>query len=717
MRLQWPSERERDRRSLTLPPPGGDPGADVHAPRATRVPAPRGRTPGKMGAMALRSILAALLTAFVFVGCRGGADGDPPRAILLVTLSSARADRFDGTAGTPGATSSFAALADAGTLFTRAYAHSPATLPSLASILTGRVPRSHGVVSEGSHALGSDVPTIAERLAARGWRTIAVTAGPFARARWGLDRGFVELDDTPPLPQGGERVPPFYRADEVVDRAIAVIEHPSGDEPLFLWVHLHDAHWPVDVPERWRAAYPSSGYDAEIAFVDAALGRLVEAWDDHFAGRANVVAVTADHGESLGEGGEQTHGALLHDATLRVPLVLRGAGVESGLRTADPVGHIDLAFTLVSLGGGRTQGMQGRDLRNGGSAAIWHESPAAYLGLGFAGGSRTTCDEGHCPPLQKLLDRFEPGVAPEVVLDDRTLEGLAAIGYVGADPSARAGTADAQEAARALPHVAEARQRAAAAMSGVAREALDALERERGEEPGVGFLRAVWLKGQGRLPEAAETYESVWASSPSPTWALQVAGLRAAMGDWEGAGAWAHVVLDAAPDTPEALILALRAARRTGTGEAEDLAATLAARFPDHPQQSLARAELLLPEQPGAALEEIAHALDEQPGNPWAHQLLGEALWASGDADAAIEVMQRALRIDPYQSAIRVRLVSCLLEVGRNAEAARVAAALARLLPDDPQAQDLYRSASLAVTVDEKYELRRDRARGPPAVP
>jgi hypothetical protein len=75
--------------------------------------------------------------------------------------------------------------------------------------------------------------------------------------------------------------------------------------------------------------------------------------------------------------------------------------------------------------------------------------------------------------------------------------------------------------------------------------------------------------------------------------------------------------------------------------------------------------------------------------------------------------MQRALRIDPYQSAIRVSLVRWLLEVGRNAEAARVAAALARLLPDDPAAQDLYRSASLAVTVDEKFELRRDRARGP----
>jgi len=672
-----------------------------------------------MSAMAPRCIVVALIAAVLSAACRGGSDRTSPRAILLVTLSSARADRFDGTAGTPGATSSFAALADEGTLFTRAYAHSPATLPSLASVLTGLVPRSHGVVSEGSHALGAGAPTIAERLAGRGWRTVAVTAGPFARSRWGLDRGFGEFDDTPPLPQGGERVPPFYRADEVVDRAIAVIDAhpPRAENPLFLWVHLHDAHWPVDVPERWRAAYPSSGYDAEIAFVDAALGRLVDAWDERFAGVPTVVAVTADHGESLGEGGEQTHGALLHDATLRVPLVLRGAGVEVGLRTADPVGHTDLAATLVALSGGGTRGMQGRDVRRGGSTAIWHESPAAYLGLGLAGGSRATCDHGRCPTLERLLDRFEPGVAPEVVLDERTLEGLAAIGYVGADPSARAGAMEAEGAERALSLVAEARQRAAAAMSGDARDALDALARDLGEPPGVGFLRAVWLKSQGRLPEAAETYEAVWATSPSPTWALQVAGLRAGMGDWDGAAAWADEVLDAAPDTPEAMILALRAARRTGTGGAEDLAAALAAGFPDHPQQSLARAELLLPEQPGAALEEIAHAIDEQPGNPWAHQLLGEALWASGDADAAIEVLQRALRIDPYQSATRVRLVGCLLEVGRNAEAARVAAALARLLPDDPQAQDLYRSASLAVTIDEKYELRRDRARGPPTLP
>lgn len=672
-----------------------------------------------MDAMASRCFLAALIAAVLSAGCRTGSDRDDrPRAILLVTLSSARADRFDGTGGTPGATSSFAALADAGTLFTRAYAHSPATLPSLVSVLTGRVPRSHGVVSEGSHAFGGGVPTIAERLAGRGWRTVAITGGPFARARWGLDRGFATFDDTPPLPRGGESVPPFHRADEIVDRAIAVIDaHPSISEPLFLWVHLHDAHWPVDVPERWRAAYPSSGYDAEIAFVDAAIGRMVEAWDDRFAGQPNVIAVTADHGESLGEGGEQTHGALLHDATLRVPLVLRGAGVEAGFRTADPVGHIDLGFTLVSLGRAGTRGMQGRDALDGGSTAIWHESPAPYLGLGLAGGSRATCDDGRCPPLETLLERFEPGVAPEVVLDEGALESLAAIGYVGADPAARTGAKDETDAGRALLLVAEARQRAAAAMSVDAWEALDALTRELGDEPGVGFLHAVWLKRQGRLPEAAEAYEAVWASSPSPTWALQVAGLRAAMGDWAGAGAWANVVLDAAPDTPEAMIVALRATRRTGAAAAEDLAAALAAGPTDQPQRSLARAELLLPEQPGAALEELAHAIDEQPGNPWAHQLVGEALWASGEADAAIEVMQRALRIDPYQSAIRVRLVRCLMEVGRNAEAARVAAALARLLPNDPQAQDLYRSASLAVTVDEKYELRVDRARGPLALP
>jgi arylsulfatase A-like enzyme/tetratricopeptide (TPR) repeat protein len=668
-------------------------------------------------AMASRCLLAALIAALLAVGCRLGSDRHRPGAVLLVTLSTARADRFDGSGGAPGATSSFTALANAGTMFTRAYAHSPATLPSLASVLTGRVPRSHGVVSEGSHALGG-MQTIATRLGARGWRTVAVTGGPFARVRWGLDRGFAAFEDTPPMPQGGERVPPFRRADEVVDRAIAVIEaHPTDAEPLFLWVHLHDAHWPVDVPERWRAAYPASGYDAEIAFVDAAVGRLVDAWDDRFEGRPNLVAVTGDHGEALGDGGEQTHGALLHDATLRVPLVLRGAGVQAGLRTSDPVGHIDLAYTLVSLAGGSKRGMQGRDLRMGGSSAIWHESPAAALGLGLPSGSRATCDDGHCPPLETMLGKYEAAVAPEVVLDDRTLEVLAAIGYVGADPSASGSARDGAAVARALPFVAEARQRMAAAMSSDARAAIDALERELGDEPGVGLLRAAWLKREGRLPEAAEAYESVWARSPAPTWSLQIAGLRAAMGDWSGAAAWAHQVLEAAPDTPEALILALRADRRLGTGRADDLAAALAARFPDHPQQSLARAELLLPEQPGAALHEIAHALDEQPGNAWAHLLLGEALWASGDADAAIEVMQRALRIDPYQSAIRVPLVRCLLEVGRNAEAARVAAALARLLPDDPQVQELYRSASLAVTVDEKFELRRDRARGPAALP
>ena len=102
----------------------------------------------------------------------------------------------------------------------------------------------------------------------------------------------------------------------------------SPRKPFFLWVHYFDPHAPYEAPAEAMAG-AASPYDGEVAFVDAQLGRLLRRVEEA-AGGPTLVLVTADHGESLGEHGEDTHGIFVYDSTLRVPFILAGPGVPAG---------------------------------------------------------------------------------------------------------------------------------------------------------------------------------------------------------------------------------------------------------------------------------------------------------------------------------------------------------------------------------------------------
>ncbi len=320
---------------------------------------------------------AALAASLLLAGCASGPEISPeealplvagPDRVILVTIDTLRADYVGAYGAEHVKTPTLDALAAEGTRFEHAIAPTPITLPSHASIHTGLDPVQHGVHHNGSYALDPAFATLAEHFEAAGFATAAFVAASVLGTPYGLDQGFQHYDDRlgyrRTAPSGGgvaER-----RADAVVDSALAWLE--DAPDRFFLWVHLYDPHAAYDPPpgyaERPSAPLPSEAevgffdsaaasmpgpYAGEIRFADEQLGRFLRAVEQRFSIGGTLVAVTSDHGESLGEHGELTHSMSVYDATQRVPLIFIGTGVPSGRVVSTPVRLVDVAPTLLAL--------------------------------------------------------------------------------------------------------------------------------------------------------------------------------------------------------------------------------------------------------------------------------------------------------------------------------------------------------------------------------
>ncbi len=338
--------------------------------------------------------------------------------MLLVTIDTLRADRLGCYGYARAATPTLDALARRGVRFATAVAHVPLTGPSHASILTGRTPLGHGMRDNGAYVLPASVRTVAEDFRGAGYRTAAFVSGFPLNRRFGLDRGFETYDDH--LPRGADPRRTAYverTADRTTDAALAWLgATPPVPSPFFLWVHYFDPHAPYEPPAEF-AARAASPYDGEIAFVDAQLARLLQPLEKGRPEDRPLVLVTADHGESLGEHGEDTHGIFVYDATLRVPLILAGPGVPAGAALDTVARGIDVAPTLLDLAGLATRAMEGRSLRKAvagqsmDDAPTYSESLHAQLQYGWA-------------PLHAWREaRFKLIEAPRVELYDLQADG------------------------------------------------------------------------------------------------------------------------------------------------------------------------------------------------------------------------------------------------------------------------------------------------------
>jgi arylsulfatase A-like enzyme/Tfp pilus assembly protein PilF len=296
------------------------------------------------------------IAAFLLFACASvHAASDRPN-IIIITLDTTRADRMGFLGSKRGLTPNLDAMARDGVVFSRAYSHVPLTTASHATIFTGTYPQFNHVNDFGV-PLSPRLPYLPDLLRQRGYQTGAFVGSlildPLDGTAPGFDRGFDVYDAGFHLRRHGAD-----RYKTVERRAGTVVDHALGwlsqlqNAPFFLWVHLYDAHDPYDPPPPFKAEHASQPYDGEIAYADASVGRLLSELRKHHLYDETMIAVMADHGESLGAHGEDTHGVFLYDDTLHVPLLIKlPLNRAAGSRVETRVGLVDVAPTVLTTAG------------------------------------------------------------------------------------------------------------------------------------------------------------------------------------------------------------------------------------------------------------------------------------------------------------------------------------------------------------------------------
>ena len=314
---------------------------------------------GSEGASARRLDAVILMLA---VGAAVGASSacgaaTPPRNLVVITLDTMRADRLPpyGFAGV--ATPTLDRLAAEGVVFEETFAAVPLTLPSHASLFTGWYPQRLGVGDNAGAPLAPELTTLAEMLRAAGLTTAAFVASGVLAADRGLDQGFDLYEDPIRACPGNPR--PRRRADEVIDSATSWISRHDTN-PFFIWVHLFDTHRPYDLPADYGRLY-ADPYLAAIAFEDAQLARLIDHLERHDRLDETLIVVTGDHGESLGDHGEVTHGIFLYQEALHVPFIMRAPQLAPR-RVPAVTRLVDVTPTVLSLFGLPALAGDGADL-------------------------------------------------------------------------------------------------------------------------------------------------------------------------------------------------------------------------------------------------------------------------------------------------------------------------------------------------------------------
>jgi choline-sulfatase len=285
----------------------------------------------------------------------GGWVASPKVGVVLITLDTTRADRLPAYGYQDAAMPALDRIAREGVVFDQASSVAPLTLPAHASLFTGLLPPAHGVRDNASPALADRQTTLAETFRARGFKTAAFVSSVVLASDRGVAQGFDRYGGVAAHESSGEHRPDRggaerrqRTADEVVNDALGWLEGVT-DARFFLWTHFYDAHRPYDPPEPYRSMY-GDPYVAEIAFVDSQIGRLFDALERRGLLDHVVVVVAGDHGESLGDHGEDDHGIFVYESVLRVPLMMRVPGLAAR-RVGAVVRLTDVMPTVLDLAG------------------------------------------------------------------------------------------------------------------------------------------------------------------------------------------------------------------------------------------------------------------------------------------------------------------------------------------------------------------------------
>lgn len=294
-----------------------------------------------------------VLLLLISSGCGEPLDnsGNKPYNVLLVTIDTLRADHLGAYGYGKIKTPHIDGLASEGIRFEYAYTPCPVTLPAHTSLLTGTYPFFHGVRNNGIFRARDSLTTLAEVLKEHGYATGAVIGAVVMDSGFGLDQGFDLYDDDMGLQEeaGAGLFFAERKADEVTRRAFSFMK-ANTHHPFFLWAHYFDPHVVYDPPAPFNEQYKDVPYDGEIAFVDEQIGVLLRMLALLDLEEDTLLVLTSDHGEGLMEHGEETHGGLVYDATLRVPLVFRNPMLIPDSKTLSaPVSLVDVMPTVLDI--------------------------------------------------------------------------------------------------------------------------------------------------------------------------------------------------------------------------------------------------------------------------------------------------------------------------------------------------------------------------------
>ncbi len=278
--------------------------------------------------------------------------------ILLITMDTTRPDHLSCYSPKAAPTPNVDGLAARGTRFTQAVVQVPLTLPSHACIHTGAYPQTNGIRDNGGFRLDPHVPTLAGLLGTHGFETAAFIGAAILNHRYGLNRGFQTYADDMHETKHVEKLPGIMAeipAEEVAGRALDWLQSAEkkgigrAGKPFFLWMHFYDPHFPYDPPEPFRTRFRSDPYAGEIVYTDVQIGRVLDWLKAKKIEDQTLVVLMGDHGESLGEHGEYTHGIFLYDSTVHVPLIIAGPGLPKGVKVDQQVRSIDILPTVLDF--------------------------------------------------------------------------------------------------------------------------------------------------------------------------------------------------------------------------------------------------------------------------------------------------------------------------------------------------------------------------------
>ena len=613
-------------------------------------------------------ILAAIAVLGVGAGLymariRGGA-GFPAAAegpVVFISIDTLRADRLPAYGSTRTTTTNIDRLVADGVLFENAYAHSPQTLPSHTSILSGKLPFEHGVRDNIGFTVKDGQRFLQHALKDAGFETGGFVSSYVLREQVGFHQGFDTFDDELPAASPEQPLGSVQRGGEQTMAAAAAWIDARGSSKFFLFAHIYEPHTPYTPPARFANADP---YDGEVAYADEIVGKLL----DHLRAKGlyddATIVLFSDHGEGLGDHGEEEHGIFLYRETIRVPLIIKlPDSTGAGRRVAEPVQHIDLVPTILEMvrgsEGPRVRGSEGPRVRGTGrsllpamtgdgtleAANIYSESLSPRYHFGWSELYALSDDRYRLirAPRDELYDLAQDPRELKSIASDRAQVTSAMRGALDgmiADTSVAAPSAVSDDDRQKL-----------AALGYVGTQSGAALQLPGDQLPDPKdkidvlrmYRRAVRLAGERRHAEAATLFRQLLQSDPGMTdvW-LQLADASNRLGRPAEALAAYKEVISRDPKNPAALTGATATLLRTGSiAEARAHAELAVEVAPAIAHETLARIAVHQKDE-AAARRHAQLAQQADPTLPMSAFIEGMILHGRGEYAGAARQLQEA---------------------------------------------------------------------------